>query len=175
VVLVILRSGVLPSLAAPARRCIDLKDAALASAGGLALAALWVFPNWATVQRLALGGWLYPLWAGLIALTVYLLRRRPAPDTNLLAALSLGGTIGSLWYLANISFVRRVLLFGYGLDDPRGRTIELSNLSTYTDYVGYLISEHVSLDQSHFGGSERLWWLCTCCARAVSCHSARAQ
>lgn len=145
--LMVLRSEVLSGFWQRLRcgRHIDLKDVILALGGGLALAAVWVFPNWATVQKLALGGWLYPLWAGLVAVTIYLIRRRPAPDVNFLTALALGATLGSVWYLANISFVQRVLLFGYGVDDPRGRTIDLRQLSTYTDYLIRLVNEHLSV------------------------------
>lgn len=145
--LVLFRSQVLPQLWQRIRGGvrIDLKDAALALGVGLALAAVWVVPNWSTVQHLTLGGWLFPLWAALVASFVYLLRRPRGPDTNFLAALALGATLGSLWYLANPGFLQRMLLFAYGVNDPRGRTLELGNLWTYAYYPLTLINQHISL------------------------------
>jgi 4-amino-4-deoxy-L-arabinose transferase-like glycosyltransferase len=148
--LVVLNSGVLPALWRRVRGGlrIDLKHAALALACGLALAAVWVVPSWATIQELPLGIWLYPLWAGLAAVTIYLILRSPGPDTNCLSALGLGGTLGSLWYLANVNFLQRMLLFGYGVNDPRERSIELGSLFTYTDYLATLVNQHLSLSIS---------------------------
>lgn len=147
VLLVLLRSRVLPSLWQRFRGGvrIDLKDAALALGVGVALSAVWVVPNWTTVQGLMLGGWLFPLWAVLVASFVYLVRRPQGPDTNFLAALALGVTLGSLWYLANPSFLQRMLLFAYGVNDPRGRTLDLGSLSTYSYYLVVLVNQHISL------------------------------
>jgi 4-amino-4-deoxy-L-arabinose transferase-like glycosyltransferase len=147
VALVVLSSGVLPALWQRLRGGlrIDLKHVAVALTGGLALAAVWVVPSLATIRELPLGIWLYPLWAGLVAVTIYLALRSPGPDTNCLAALGLGGTIGSLWYLANVNFLQRMLLFGYGVNDPRERSIELGSLFTYTDYLAMLVNQHLSL------------------------------
>jgi 4-amino-4-deoxy-L-arabinose transferase-like glycosyltransferase len=145
--LMVLSSAVLPALWQRLRGGlrIDLKHAVLSLVAGLALAAVWVVPSWATIRELPLGIWLYPLWAGLVALTIYLALRIPGPDTNCLAALGLGGTIGSLWYLANPNFLQRMLLFGYGVNDPRDRSIELGSLFTYTDYLATLVNQHLSL------------------------------
>lgn len=147
IVLVVLSSDVLPGLWQRLRGGlrIDLRAVLLAVVGGMALAGVWVLPNWTTVQDLALGAWLYPIWAGLVAITIYLLLRRPAADVNFLAALSLGITLGSLWYLSNPGFLERMLLFAYGVNDPRGRTIEVGSSGTYADYLVMLISQHVSL------------------------------
>lgn len=147
VLLVLLRSEVLPNLWQRLRGGvrIDLKDLALALGVGVALSAVWVLPNWSTIQGLMLGGWLFPLWTAFVAIFVYLLRRPQGPDTNFLAALVLGGTLGSLWYLANPSFLQRMLLFAYGVDDPRGRILDLGSLSTYLYYLVVLINQHISL------------------------------
>jgi hypothetical protein len=79
------------------------------------------------------------------AITIYLLLRRPAADVNFLAAAMLGITLGSVWYLSNPGFAQRMLLFAYGVNDPRGRTIEVSRLDTYADYLVVLINQHISL------------------------------
>jgi 4-amino-4-deoxy-L-arabinose transferase-like glycosyltransferase len=147
VVFVVLTSGVFPSLWSHIRGGIriDLKHAGLALAGGLALAAVWFLPNWATIQGRALGGWILPIWAGLVAITIYLLLRRPAPDTNFLSAMTLGAVVGSTWYLANTGFMQRMLLFAYGVNDPRGRTIKVDSLHTYIEFLVTLINQHISL------------------------------
>jgi 4-amino-4-deoxy-L-arabinose transferase-like glycosyltransferase len=147
VAFVVLTSDVFPSLWRRIRGGvrIDLKHAALALAGGLALAAAWFLPNWAAIQGRALGGWIFPLWAGLVAITIYLLLRRPAPDVNFLSALTLGVVIGSTWYLANTGFMQRMLLFAYGVNDPRGRTIQIGSLHTYTEFLVTLVNQHISL------------------------------
>ena len=39
----------------------------------------------------------------------------------------------------------RVALYGYGVDDPRGRSLSLGSLDTYLYYVRKLGNEHLSL------------------------------
>jgi 4-amino-4-deoxy-L-arabinose transferase-like glycosyltransferase len=145
--LVLLTSDAMPALWRRLRGRIrlDLKHTALALGGGLALAAIWLGPSWSTVRDLALGGWIFPIWAGLVATTIYLLLRRPGPDVNFLAAVSLGTVVGSTWYLANVGFAQRMLLFGYGVNDPRGRIIRLGSFYTYVEYLATLINQHISL------------------------------
>jgi 4-amino-4-deoxy-L-arabinose transferase-like glycosyltransferase len=147
VVLVVLTSDVFPSLGRRLRGGIriDLKHAVVALGGGLGLAALWLVPNWSTIQSLPLGGWIFPIWAGLVAITLYLLLRSPGPDVNFSSALGLGAALASTWYLANVGFVQRMLLFGYGVNDPRGRTINIGSFYTYVDYLVTLVNQHVSL------------------------------
>ena len=147
VALMVLTSDVFPALWRRLRGGIrlDLKHAALALGGGLALAALWLLPNWSTIQERALGGWIFPIWAGLVIITIYLLLRHSGPDVNFFSAVALGAVVGSTWYLANTGFVQRMLLFGYGVNDPRGRTIKIGDLHTYTEYLVTLINQHISL------------------------------
>jgi 4-amino-4-deoxy-L-arabinose transferase-like glycosyltransferase len=145
--LVVVRSGALRRLRERLRNGfhIDVKDALLALGLGLVMAAVWYLPAREVAKQLPLGPWLLPLWAGLAALTIYLLRRSPGPDTNFLSALFLGATIGSLWYLPRVTFVQRLLSFGFGINDPRDRSAGLGQLSTYLYFPVRLINEHISL------------------------------
>ena len=147
VAFVVLTSDAFPSLWRRFRGGIriDLGHAALAFLGGLLLAAAWFLPNWSAVQGRALGGWILPIWAILVAITIYLLLRPSGPDVNFLSAVSLGAVVGSTWYLANTGFIQRMLLFAYGVNDPRGRTIKVDSLHTYTEYLVTLINQHISL------------------------------
>ncbi len=145
--LVVARSDVLKSLVQrrQAGFRLDVKDALLALALGLVLAAAWYLPAREIASQLPLGVWLLPLWALLAAATIYLLRRKPGPDTNLLSALFLGATLGSLWYLPRITFLQRLLSFGFGLNDPRERSANLDDLGTYAYFLVRLVNEHISL------------------------------
>lgn len=148
VAIAILRSGVLPSLGRRLRGGLrlSLPDLVLALGGGVALAALWYFPNRTQAQDLILGVWLFPAWAALVATTIYLLRRRPKdPAVNCLSALSLAATVASLWMLPRIEFVQRVLLYGYGVGDPRGRKLDLTSIYTYTYYLRAAVNEGLGL------------------------------
>jgi 4-amino-4-deoxy-L-arabinose transferase-like glycosyltransferase len=144
--LVIIRSQALRALVGRLRGGlhIDLREMVAALGVGLALALAWFLPAREIASRLPLGFWLVPLWALLIAGTIWLLRRTPGPDTNLLSALSLGATIGSLWYLPRITFIDRLLRFGYGVNDPWDRSANLDQLATYLHFPLRLIGEHVS-------------------------------
>lgn len=124
---------------------LHVKDALLSLGLGLALAAAWYLPAREIARQLPLGAWLAPLWILLIAGAIYLLRRTPGPDTNLLSALFLGGTMGSLWYLPRITFVQRLLAFGFGVNDPRERSANLHQLDTYVYFLVQLVNEHLSL------------------------------
>jgi len=41
--------------------------------------------------------------------------------------------------------LKRVALYGYGIDDPRGRTLRLDDINTYLYYVRKMGNEHLSL------------------------------
>ncbi len=124
---------------------LDLRETLLALVIGLALAATWYLPSREVANRLILDGWLLPLWALLVATTIYLVRRQPGPDTNLLSALFLGGTIGSLWYLPRIASLRMLFQVGYGVNDPGAPSVNLAQPATYLYYLVQLINEHISL------------------------------
>lgn len=148
VAVAILRSGVIRSLWHRLRGGLrlSLADLLIAVGGGVALAALWYLPNRSQAQDLVLGIWLFPAWAVLVAVTIYLLLRRPQdPGVNCLSALSLAATATSLWALPRIEFVRRVLLYGYGVGDPRNRKLDLTSIYTYTYYPRVTVNEGLGL------------------------------
>ena len=146
VCVVLIRSEALASLRRRLRSGLHLevKDVLLALGLGLALSAAWYLPGREIANHLPLGGWLVPLWAVLIAATIYFLRLQPGPDTNFLSALFLGGTLGSLWYLPRITFIERLLRFGFGVNDPWERTANLDRLDTYGYFLVQMITEHLS-------------------------------
>jgi len=125
---------------------LDIRDVLLALVIGLALATIWYVPGREiATHHLVLGDWLLPLWALLAAMTIYLVRRKPGPDTNFLSALFLGGTMGSLWHLACVTSVRLMLREGFGVNDPQERSANLSQPGTYIHFLVTLINEHISL------------------------------
>jgi 4-amino-4-deoxy-L-arabinose transferase-like glycosyltransferase len=146
VLAVILTSGLVPALwkRLGRRPQIYWKKAVIALVGGLVPAAIWYFPNREAVQGLFLGDALLLIWWGLIALTIYFTTLPSAPLSNILAAVSLGAGVASTWYLARIEFLQRLAIYGYGIDDPRGRRLRLDSLDTYLYYVRKLGNEHLS-------------------------------
>jgi 4-amino-4-deoxy-L-arabinose transferase-like glycosyltransferase len=147
VIAVILSSGLLPAAWQRLKRRPHLywRNLLFASTGGLALAAFWYFPNREAVQTLVLGDTLFLLWWGLAAAAIYFAILPSAPLSNALAAFFLAAGLASTWYLGRIEFLERVGLYAYGIDDPRGRVLQLDKLYTYTFYLRKLSSEHVSL------------------------------
>ncbi|MGD8462313.1 MAG: glycosyltransferase family 39 protein [Anaerolineae bacterium] len=148
VIFVILRSRVFRSLWDRIRGGlrISLPDLLIAAGGSIALAALWYFPNQDAAQDLTVGLWFFAVWAAVIFVTVYLLLRRPRDaGVNCLSALGLGASIASLWYLPRIDVIRRMLLYGYGVGDPRGRELDLTSIYTYTYYLRHTINEGLGL------------------------------
>jgi len=143
----LLTSGALPELWRRVRQRprIYPKNALLALGGGLAVAALWTVPNRETVSTLILGDLLFFAWWLLAALAIYFATLPSAPLANGLAALFLGAGVASTWYLARIEFLQRVALYGYGIDDPRGRTLSLGDINTYLYYLRKLGNEHLSV------------------------------
>jgi len=155
VLAVILIYGLLPLLWRQVRAILALRDrkawlrylrnAALALLIGLAPAAIWYLPNRQAVHDLYLGDALFFAWWLLAALTAYCLLLPSGPLSNGLAALFLAAGLASTWYLARITeFLQRVSLYGYGIDDPRGRTLNLGDVDTYLYYLRKLVNEHLS-------------------------------
>jgi 4-amino-4-deoxy-L-arabinose transferase-like glycosyltransferase len=145
--LIVLRSNALESLKRRLRGGfrLDLGGALLALAIGLALAIAWYWPAREVASQLPLGLWLVPIWAALVAVTIYLVRLEQGPDTNILSALFLGATVSSLWYLPRITFIERLLRFGFGVNDPWDRSANLDQLHTYLYFLTRLVNEHLSL------------------------------
>ena len=111
------------------------RDLLLALVMGFALSALWYFPNQEVAQTLALGFWLFPIWAAIYAFTILFLLQPAGAVTNFLSCCGLALSVASLWYLPRASFIQRALRAGWGVDDPRGRVVEWTSLSTWTDYL----------------------------------------
>ena len=123
----------------------QLRNAAPALLIGLAPAAIWYLPNRQAVHGLYLGDALLIAWWLLAAAAAYCLLLPSGPVSNGLAALFLAAGLASTWYLARITeFLQRVSLYGYGIDDPRGRTLNLGDIDTYLYYVRKLVNEHLS-------------------------------
>ncbi|MFN2291104.1 MAG: ArnT family glycosyltransferase [Anaerolineae bacterium] len=143
---VILGSGLLPLLWRRLRQRprIYWKTALVALIGGLVLVALWYLPNRQAVRGLVLGDALFFIWWILAALTIYFVGLPSARLSNALSAVFLAASLASTWYLARIEFLERVALYGYGVDDPRGRTLRLDNINTYLYYIRKLGNEHTS-------------------------------
>ena len=143
----ILTSGLLPAFWQRVRQQprIYWKKALLALFGGLVPAAIWYLPNREAVQALVLGDALFFCWWALAALAIYFVTLPSAPLSNALSAVFLAAGLASTWYLARIEFVQRVALYGYGIDDPRGRALQLNRLDTYLYYLRKLGNEHLSL------------------------------
>lgn len=147
VIVAVLASGLLPMLWQRMKRRprVYWKKALLAVLMGLALAALWFFPNRETVRTLILGDALFFVWWLLAASAIYFALLPSAPLANALSAFFLATGLASTWYLARIEFLERVALYGYGVDDPRGRALQLDNIDTYLYYLRKLGNEHLSL------------------------------
>jgi 4-amino-4-deoxy-L-arabinose transferase-like glycosyltransferase len=146
ILVVILTSGLLPALWQRLKRrpCLHWKQAVVALVVGGALAALWYLPNQETVRTLVLGDGLFLGWWTLAALAIYFISLPSAPLSNALSAVFLAVGLASTWYLARIEFLERVALYGYGIDDPRGRALQLDQLDTYLYYLRKLGNEHLS-------------------------------
>lgn len=146
VLTVLLTSGLVPAFWQRIRRRprVYWKNVLIALVGGLVPAAIWYLPNREAVHGLFLGDVLFLIWWGLAAVTIYFATLPSAPLSNALAAVFLGAGLASTWYLARIEFVQRLAIYGYGIDDPRGRTLQLDSLDTYLYYLRKLGNEHLS-------------------------------
>ncbi|MGD8819287.1 MAG: glycosyltransferase family 39 protein [Anaerolineae bacterium] len=118
------------------RRAPRWRDIGIALGGGLLLSGLWFLPSREAALALPSGSWLFPLWWLLFSVTIYLLLQPASPEINLLTSFALALSIASVWYLPHgLEFVKQILWLAWGIEDPRGRTVDLSSLSTYTDYL----------------------------------------
>jgi 4-amino-4-deoxy-L-arabinose transferase-like glycosyltransferase len=115
------------------------RDLGLAIVGGGLLAAVWYFPNRDLAQALPAGFWSFPVWWLLSAVTIYVILQPPSAVTNALSSGTLALSLASIWYLPHSDFVQRALRAGWGVNDPRGRLVDLASLSTYTEYVGSIL------------------------------------
>ena len=112
------------------------RDLGIALVGGLLLSALWYLPNREAAQAFTGSAWLFPLWAGLVAAAIFFALQPSSPETNFLACGTLTMAVASVWYLPRgLEFVKQILWLAWGVEDPRGRTVVFTSLSTYTEYL----------------------------------------
>lgn len=124
---------------------VEWRPALLAVCLGAALALLWYLPGREFVfdQEMPLGDWLPALWTVLFAVTFYALFVGRSMVGNLWAALFVGLTIASLWYLPRIDFVNRLSDVAFGTDRGTQQSLDLLRLSTYTRYGEYWLTHHM--------------------------------
>lgn len=122
-----------------ARPRLRWRDLGLAIVGGGLLSALWVLPNSESIQSLPAGSWLFALWWIIAAIAIFLLLQPPGVVTNFFTCCAVALALASLWYLPHSDFINRALRAGWGVNDPRGRTIDLLSPSTYVDYVKSIV------------------------------------
>ncbi len=134
---VLWRSGVVaqlirrPALLRPAWRRLTV---ALIVGSLLAFGVLW--PAREVVAQQLLGLWLLPLFALLVAGTVYgLLAPSRDPARNALSAGAVAALVIGLWYLTNIEFLVGFYVNAYG--KPSGRRW------AYQDYLEYVVTEQL--------------------------------
>jgi hypothetical protein len=65
--------------------------------------------------------------------------RPSSPETNFVACGALAALLASLWYVPRSTFLERVLRAGWGVNDPRGRTVDLGSLDTYAEYLEHIV------------------------------------
>lgn len=112
--------------------------------GALLLSLVWYFPNWDRLAVFLLDGWL-PLFSGiLLALTFYILSRKPSQGTNLLSAVMLGGTIASVWALPNMGFSGRFVFVAYGGVNIQGKGLSFLDPTFYGRYLSMMLTEQLS-------------------------------
>jgi hypothetical protein len=113
---------------------INWRHLGLAIVGGGLLSTLWYLPNQELAGTLPAGIWMLPVWWLLATATILVLLQPSSVLTNFVSSGALALSIASLWYLPHSDFVQRALRAGWGVNDPRGRGIDLLSLTTYTDY-----------------------------------------
>ena len=108
----------------------------VAALTGLGLTALWFVPNMQATADLPLGYALVPLSWLLWTVTAYFGLAPSERGANLLAALGVGASVASSWYLTKINFVGTFWLNAYG--KPTGRTWGFER------YLAFLYREQLS-------------------------------
>jgi 4-amino-4-deoxy-L-arabinose transferase-like glycosyltransferase len=140
--IILLRSPVIQGLRRKlARPSLDWRWLGVSVAVGLLTTLLWYLPNRDGVTELLLGQWLFPFSWILTTGLIYLVARQPGPAANFAAAIWLGVSVASIWYLPRIDFLQHVFGVGYG---ARGDAPDLSQFSAYTYYPKVLVQEELS-------------------------------
>jgi 4-amino-4-deoxy-L-arabinose transferase-like glycosyltransferase len=136
-VLVVASSSLLPSAWQAVRRSAwSGRRLLLAALLGLTLTAVWFLPNIEATGNLTLGYALVPLswlvWTG----TLYFALSPTSRGANLLAAVGVGLSVASSWYLTKINFFSTFWLNAYG--KPTGRSWG------FRGYANFVYREHLS-------------------------------
>lgn len=110
----------------------------LHAVAGLCLTLLWYWPNRDRLEAFVLGYWLVPLSWLLVSFTLYVLSRPARQGGNLLSALMVGATVGSLWSLPNLRFSQRFLTVVYSGVNMEGVGLGPFNPVFYFRYLSLL-------------------------------------
>jgi 4-amino-4-deoxy-L-arabinose transferase-like glycosyltransferase len=116
----------------------------LCGVAGLSLTLIWYWPSRDRVGAFLLGYWLIPLSWLLVSFTLYVLSRPPRQGGNLLSALMLGATLGSLWSLPNLRFSQRFVTVVYSGLNMEGVGLGPLNPAFYFRYLNFLPGEQLS-------------------------------
>jgi len=111
---------------------------------GLGLTLVWYWPNRDRLEGFAFGYWLIPISWLLVSVTLYALSRPAGPGANLLSAMMVGATVGSIWSVPNLRFSERFLTVVYGGLNMEGAGLGPLNPSFYVRYLRYLPHEQLS-------------------------------
>ena len=111
---------------------------------GLGLTLLWYWPNRDRLEAFALGYWLVPISWLLVTLSLFALSRPAGQGANLLSALTVGATVGSIWSLPNLRFSQRFLTVVYSGLNMEGSGLGPLNPSFYLRYLKFLPQEQLS-------------------------------
>lgn len=111
---------------------------------GLCLTLIWYWPNRDRLEAFLLGYWLIPLSWLLVSFTLYVLSRPPRRGANLLSALMVGATVGSLWSLPNLRFSQRFVTVVYSGLNMEGVGLGPLNPAFYFRYLNFLPGEQLS-------------------------------
>ncbi len=111
---------------------------------GLGLTLLWYWPNRDRLEAFALGYWLVPISWLLVSLSLFALSRPAGQGSNLLSALTVGATVGSIWSLPNLRFSQRFLTVVYSGLNMEGSGLGPLNPSFYFRYLKFLPQEQLS-------------------------------
>lgn len=111
---------------------------------GLGLTVIWYWPNRDRLQGFALGYWLILVSWLLVSFTLYVLSRPSRQGANLLSALMVGATVGSLWSLPNLNFLERFAAVVYGGINIQGRGLQPLDPAFPFRYLSFLPGDQLS-------------------------------
>ena len=111
---------------------------------GLGLTLLWYWPNRDRLEGFAMGNWLIPISWLLVSLTLFALSRPSGRGANLLSALLVGGTVGSIWSLPNLRYTQRFVTVVYSGLNMEGSGLGPLDPSFYFRYLNFLPFEQLS-------------------------------